>query len=321
MASRKDLKEISLNSYITALRSLFKRLNPGDDLKQQLDTTFLKNKKKIMSDIDDKPINSKKNILTSILVALSSEPNKDEKLLDSYQITLKELSTEYGKFLEKQEKTPTQEANWITYDKFIEVINELLDEVKKQGLVKKDKLTRAQYTLLQKYVVLSLYQTYSFRNDFAMMKVVSPKEYNDLELDIKNDNNYMIRDLTGTNNKFTIKLNAFKNVKRIGSKSYDVPEKLAKILKLFFKFNKSGFVLTLNNARDGLSANGITKLLNSIFSKYANGRKISSSLLRHISISEKLKDEPTLLEKKAEDKKTEDLFQHSSKMNDLYRKV
>ena len=79
MASRKDLKEISLNSYITALRSLFKRLNPGDDLKQQLDTTFLKNKKKIMSDIDDKPINSKKNILTSILVALSSEPNKAKR--------------------------------------------------------------------------------------------------------------------------------------------------------------------------------------------------------------------------------------------------
>ena len=317
MASRKDLKTISLNSYITALRSLYKRLNPDDDLKEQLDTTFLKNKKKIMADIDDKPINSKKNILTAVLVALSSEPNKDEKLLDSYQITLKELSAEYGKFLETQEKTEAQQKNWISYSTFIDVLNGLLDDVKKHGIQKKEKLTRAEYTILQKYVILSFYQTFPMRNDVADMAVITQKEYDDLKDDTRKSHNYFVKT---DNNKFKMYLNQFKNVSRIGAKTFEIPDKLIKIVKLWLKHNKSGWLFTLGNARDPLNANNITKLLNSIFEKACN-KKLSSSMLRHISISEKLKDEPTLLEKKIENEKTQDLYMHSVSMHEKYRKI
>jgi hypothetical protein len=315
MKNRKDLKEISLNSYITSLRSLYKQMNPDNDLKEQLSTDFLKDKTKILQAIKDKVINTRKNILTAILVALSSESKKDDKLLDGYQIYLKELSAEYGKFLEKQEKTPTQEANWISHQDYIKIINKLLEEIK--PLVKKDKLKRSEYVLLQKYVVLSLYEQFSFRNDFAMMKVLSTKEYEDLSDDVRKSNNYLLRD----KDKFVIKLNAFKNVSRIGVKSFDVSPKLAKILKIWFIFNRSGFVLTLGNGIQGLTPNGITKLLGSIFKQYAGGKSIGSSLLRHITISNALEGMPSIEEENKKKADIEQKFMHSSKMNELYRKL
>lgn len=311
--SRPNLKQISLNQYLTSLRSLYKRLNPEDDLKTELKIDFLKDKNKIMEDINKQVINTKKNILTAILVALSID-KKDEKLVDFYQLKLKELNEKYNEFLEKQEKTDTQEKNWISYDTFIKVINDLLDKVKKEGLQKKDKINRTEYVLLQKYVILSFYQIFPIRNDVADMKILNQKEYDDLK---DKNKNYFVID--GKNYKMY--LNAFKNVSRIGSKVFNIPIKLVKIVKLWLKHNKSGFLFTLGNGRDPLSPNGVTKLLNSIFSKMCDGKKISTSMLRHISITEKLKNEPTIEEKKEEEKKTEDGFMHSSKMHDLYRKV
>ncbi len=316
--SRPDLKEISLNSYITSLRSLFKRLNPNDDLKTQLNTKFLHDKKEIMKDVDKQVLNTKKNIISAILVALGSDIPKPDKILDSYQITLKELAGKYNDFIDSQQKSESQQKNWISYSTFIDVLNGLLDDVKKYGIQKKEKLTRTEYTILQKYVILSFYQTFPMRNDVADMAVITQKEYDDLKDDTRKSHNYFVKT---DNNKFKMYLNQFKNVSRIGAKTFEIPDKLAKIVKLWLKHNKSGWLFTLGNARDPLNANGITKLLNSIFEKACNGKKISSSMLRHISISEKLKGEPTLLEKKADEKKTEDLYMHSVSMNNAYRKI
>lgn len=313
--SRPTLKKNSLNLYLTSLRSLYKRLF-GDDGNEELSTTFLKDKKIIMKDIETHCINSKKNILTAILVALSSESKRDESLIDFYQLKLKELSEKYNNFLEMQEKTETQKKNWIEYDMFISVINELLEKIKKANFLKKPKLTRPEYVLFQKYVILSFYQVFPMRNDIADMKILNKSQYDDLDKDEKKQNNYFVKE----NNTFKIYLNAFKNVSRLGVKTFDIPEKLSKIVKVWLKYNKSGYLFTLGNGRDPLSPNGVTKLLNSIFMKSFN-KKISSSMLRHISISEKLKNEPTLLEKKKEEQKTEDVYMHSAGMNEKYRKI
>ena len=95
--SRPNIKQISINQYLTSLRSLYKRLNPEDDLKTELKIDFLKDKNKIMEDINKQGINTKKNILTAILVVLSID-KKDEKLVDFYQLKLKELNEKYNAF-------------------------------------------------------------------------------------------------------------------------------------------------------------------------------------------------------------------------------
>ena len=146
------------------------------------------------------------------------------------------------------------------------------------------------------------------------MKIITKENYDKLE---DKESNYFLKD----GKKYIIKLNQFKNVKRIGIKSFDVPEKLSKIVKLWLKHNTSGFLFTMNNKRDPLSPNGITKFLNSIFAKYCDGRKIGSSMLRHISISEKMKNEPSIKQKQEESKNIENTFMHSKSMNDKYRKI
>jgi len=313
--ARPQLKHNSLNLYVTSLRTLYKRLH-GDD-KDEMTVDFLKDKKTVMKDIETHCINSKKNILTAVLVALSSEAKKDESLIEFYQLKLKELSEKYNSFLEKQEKTDTQKNNWIEYDTFIGVINGLLEKIKKGDFLKKIKLSRPEYVLLQKYVILSFYQVFPMRNDIADMKVLTKSKYDSIDKDEKNKNNYFVTEQKG----FKIYLNAFKNVSRIGTKTFDIPEKLGKIVKIWLKYNKSGYLFTLGNGLSPLSPNGVTKLLNSIFLKACDGKKISSSMLRHISISEKLKNEPTLVEKKKEEQKTEDTYMHSSAMNEKYRKL
>ena len=50
-------------------------------------------------------------------------------------------------------------------------------------------------------------------------------------------------------------------------------------------------------------------------------KKISTSMIRHIVISNMLKDEPTIAEKDNNKKQIEDTFLHTKEMNDLYRKV
>ena len=77
----------------------------------------------------------------------------------------------------------------------------------------------------------------------------------------------------------------------------------------------------MNNGKEPINSNGITNVFNSIFKEFANGKKISTSMLRHIQISDDLKNEPTIAEKTKEQEKTETKYQHSSSMNQQYRKI
>ena len=178
-------------------------------------------------------------------------------------------------------------------------------------------MSKSQYGLVQKYVLLRFYLAYPMRNNVADTKVVSPEEYKGLDDDVRKGTNYLIRE----GKKYIFKLNKFKNVKRIGVKSYDINPEISKLLTKWFKINDSEWFFTLNDGRTPLSANGVTKVMNSIFSEFADGKKISTSMLRHIQISDDLKDEPTLAEKKAKAEKTENKYQHSSSMNQTYRRI
>ena len=80
-------------------------------------------------------------------------------------------------------------------------------------------------------------------------------------------------------------------------------------------------MFTLTDGRTPLNPNGITKVLQSIFTEFADGKKISTSMLRHIQISEDLRNEPTIAEQKAKAKRIEDKYNHSQQTNQTYRKI
>ena len=314
--NRPEISDSSVHSYIISLRMILNQCEPEHDKTKQLNTKFLHDFKKItecINKIENK--NTKKNRLTAVLVGLSSEVPKDDKLIEKYQSILKDLMIKVNKQLNSQEKSETQKKNWISFDDVKSILNKMLTDI--SPLFKKEKLSKSEYNAIQKYVLLRFYVSHPVRNNVANTSVLSQADYDKLEDKIKDENNYLIKD----GNKYKFMLNKFKNVKRLGKKIIEIEPNLSKILSKWFKINKSGWFFTLSNGLEPITPNHITKMLNSIFIKYADGKKISSSMLRQIQITDDLKDQPTIEEKKEENKKIEDKYQHNSNINDLYRKI
>ena len=315
--SRKDITESSVNAYIISLRMLHDKCF-DDHKNEQLNSNFLHNFSKIETCLNDiKNHNTRKNRLTAILVALDSEDKPDKKLIDKYQNVLKMLMIDVNKTLNSQEKTVTQKANWVELDDIKTVLNKMLEDINKDKLFSKEKLSKTEYGLIQKYILLRFYMSHSVRNNVSDTRVLSQKDYDDLKEDERLGNNYLIR----TGNKFVFKLNKFKNVKRIGIRSIDIDDNINKLLAKWFKINTSGYMFTLNNKTEPITSNGITKVMNSIFAEYADGKKISTSMLRVIKITDEMKGEDTIKQKEAKEKKVENDYQHSSKIQDQYRKI
>jgi len=316
----RDIKEISLKTYIGSLKKIHKSVDPeckGD----ADDCDFLHNYTEVMKFVDaEAKLTTKKNRLTAVLVALGSESPKDEILIKKYGNALKDLNDEYAKFIKRQKKTPTQKANWITYSKLVQITNELAEEVDDAGITLKEKstLSRAEFDLLQQYVILRTYITFPMRNDFADMRVIKNDAWKKMTKKQRSAANFLI---LLPKNKKEFHINMFKTAKSLGPKVLSIPPKLNKLMNLWLKFNKSGYFMTKKNGRDPVSANGITKFLNRLFAARADGKKISTSMLRHIVISHLLKGQKTIAQKEKESKAIEDTFMHSAEMNDLYRKV
>lgn len=316
--SSRNIKQNSLNTYLSALRILKKRIEPDEQHSTLKNTLFLNNFDIVMKAINiEKQITSKKNKLTAILVALNSDNPKNQPLIDKYNKELKNLNDEYLLFLKSQTKTETQKNNWLSYEELIRIINNIMTEIKILGITKKEDLTKKEFDLLQQLLILRTYISFPLRNDFADMKVIHIKDFINMEENLRDEKNYIV---INTNNKKQFHINQFKNKKFIGSKVLEIPAKLNRIINLWLKHNKSGYYLVMTDKKTPMNPNLITKFLNKIFMKYTN-KKISSSMIRHIVISHLLKNEPTIKEKEEKEKAIENTFLHSQKLNDLYRKI
>jgi hypothetical protein len=314
----RDIKQSSLNTYLSALKTLKKKIEPDKPVSLK-DTKFLHNYDKVMAVINkEEKITSKKNKLTAVLVALTSDKPPNQPLIDKYGKELKELGEKYLTFLKQQTKTETQKKNWLDYNELLKVVNKIMAEVKFRGINgTKKELSNKEFDLLQQLLILRTYIAFPLRNDFADMKILTDKEFKALDKKKQDEHNFLI---TKPNNKKQFRINQFKNKKFIGSKVLDVPPKLNRVINLWLKHNKSGWYLVKCDKETPMNPNGITKYLNKIFLKHT-GKKISTSMIRHIVISHILKDKPTIADKEEDKKKIEDTFLHSKELNDLYRKI
>lgn len=318
----RNIKNASCNTYMSALKKIRKKIITDKPLNGEImDTDFLQDYDKVMKVVnEEKKITSKKNKLTAILVALNADNPKNTKLIDKYGNDLKSLSEKYLSFLKTQKKTETQEKNWIEYKDLIKIINKVMRQVKEKELTKKkegDELSNKEFDLLQQYVILRTYIEFPLRNDFADMRVMKNEDFEKLPKNETEKNNYLV---VYSNTKKEFHINQFKNQKYIGSKVLNIPSPLNRVINLWLKHNKSGYYLVKTDRKTPMSPNGITKFLNKIFLKYT-GKKISTSMIRHIVISKTLKGEKTIKQKEEEAKKIENKFFHSKNVNQLYRKV
>jgi hypothetical protein len=305
----RQLRPSSLKSYTSSLRQIRKMVDPDYDGGPLKDCQFLKDTNAVKSALADLPLTSRKNKLTAALVGMQA-CGMDKELTDEYQEALKEAAEEYNQFLAKQEKTKAQEANWLSADELRATLRTLIAKTK--TYIKKDELTSEEYDLLQQRVVLSTYLVFPLRNDFADMRFLTKEEFEKIPDAEKAENNYLVK----SGRKFAFHLNQFKNVGKLGARILPVDDRaLAILLTTWWRFNQSGWFLTLKNRTKPMSPNSLTKYLQKIFKH--TGKRISSSMIRHILISEEMKDQPTIKEQE----KRSDRFLHSKGVHAIYRKV
>jgi len=176
------------------------------------------------------------------------------------------------------EKTEKQEENWLTWEEVEKKKSALKEDI--SSLPSSKAITPGQYDKLLQFVVLSLYTDIPPRRnaDFLEMFVVKKlgKEYD------KTRNYY---DLATHTFHFCV----YKTAKTYGVQIVEVPEDLRNTLSLFFKHHplatakaKEFRLLVKQDGSNLNSVNAITRILNRIF-----GRKVASSMLRHIYLSSK----------------------------------
>jgi hypothetical protein len=272
----KNLSEGSIKLYIRNLE----KLNDGN----LQSFKFLNNVEKIIEKISKYKPNTQRGILISIVSVLGCCP-EDKKLMKTrkkYYDLMNNKNTEI-KENATDEPTDEQKDNWISWEDVKKKFEELKSEVDK--FKDNKRINEKEYDILLCYMLLALYiYNQPRRNkDYQFMNVV--KKYND---SLDDDINY----LSMEDNRFIF--NNYKTSKKYGKQILDINNDLQGCINIYLKFHpkilgkitkKTNVPFLVIDGHPLVQTNSVTKILNKIF-----GKKISSSALRHIFLSDKYKD-------------------------------
>jgi len=297
LLTEKKLAESSVKLYLRNLE----KLNDNQPLKN---LNFLKEVGKITEKLAPYKENTKRGYLISItsVLALDKTTKPKQKLYDEYF----KLMMDKNKELKAEESTNTkseaQEQNWLKWDEVEKQWNELKEKV--DSFKSSKELSESQYNTLLQFVVLSLYVCLPpRRNEYQKMVIAktateqSPTDINYLDWDGRR----MI-------------MNRYKTQKKEGQKIVPLPEALQAVLSIYIKHHPlikgkmtKKFVpvpfLVFDDGKPLDQVNSITRILNKVF-----GKKVGSSMLRHIYVSSKYGDV------NEEQKKDAEMMGHSVEM-------
>lgn len=274
---RPNLKESSQKTYINNLNKLAKEVG----INKINNLIFLQNGGNIWRALQQKKKSTQKTYLASIVVFLKAVDAK-KNLIDFYTEKMNELSEEYNQKIIKQEKSGSQEENWVELPILIKEIERQGREITRMRLWDKKKLSPAEFDQIQRYVTGALYviseDNPPIRADYADMKIICDKDYNNLSDEALKEN-YLVNE--SPRKKF-FHLGNYKTSGDYGTKKIKVGKKLNNILNKWLNVNKSGYLL-INNRKKPMTANSLSKYMNRVFEQ--TGKKIGISLIRHIFIS------------------------------------
>lgn len=276
LLTEKKVAETTADAYLKTL-TILNGKKPFKNL------TFLKKTEDILKRVAEYADSTQKAVLATIVSVLSLDtktPAK-KKLYDLYRETMmgkveevkKEQTANEGK------KTAKQTENWMTWEEVNAKKDALKAEV--EASRKKKTLLVGDYDHLLSLVILSLYTETQPRRNLDYQKMLVVKSWK--EGDAPEDNNYY--DLKGQRFIF----NKFKTAKTYGRQIVELPEALKATMTYYIKRHplakemKTGYPLLVDAHGEPLTAvNAITRILNKLF-----GKKVGSSMLRHIFITDK----------------------------------
>jgi len=272
----KNLSESTINAYMRNLKLL-------NDKKPIKTLSFLTRKDDIIKKINDRNPNTKRNYLITICSTLN-QLSSNTKLYKYYYDELMRMN----KMLKEQEssniKTDRQNDNWMEQDDINKILNERIIEANEiyNKYKQYDILpTKKLYNTFLETLTLALYvlQPPRRNKDYILMKIINdePKDDDDKTInyiDMKNGYFYF--------NNYKTSRTELKNGDSLKIK---INDELFDLIKKFTKFNSGSYLISNYDGDNYTESNFITKILNNIFKN--ENKKISSTMLRHIFLSDK----------------------------------
>lgn len=267
---RPSLSKSSVNTYGSILRSLHRQLKGTDEV----DPAFYDSAQEIFDHLKDIPPSKRKTVLSALVIVTDGDVQK------KYRELMMDDIGSHRKEIELQQKTPQQEANWVTRDE----IEKKYKQYEKQAsiLLKKGELNNKEIQQYQQYIILALLSGKHIvprrAKDYVDMKIRGPID--------KEKDNYI-----DTKNKKLV-FNSYKTAKTYGQQTVQLPVKLKNILNKWAAINPSEYLLIDSNMQPlggpDQSANGAVKLnqrLGRIFDK-----KAGVNIMRHSYLTDKFGD-------------------------------
>lgn len=286
----RGLTDSSIKLYIRNLEKL------NDDLPLK-NLKFLENVDNVVAKLKEYKPNTMRGYFISIVATLScfkEENKKFKKLYDNYYKLMIDKAKEI-KDKPTEEMNDAQKNNWLSWEEIKGKFEELKKKV--ESFINNKEINNHQYSTLLSYVVLALYFYNPPRRnkDYQMMNII--KNYSDV---LPTDVNYLSLD----DNEFIF--NVFKTSKKEGQVKIKFNDDMKIVINQYLKFHplikgkklaKTSNIpfLVYFDGKEFDKVNSITRILNKIFDK-----KIGSSMLRHIFLTDKYKD--TLKEQQKDSK-------------------
>jgi integrase len=270
----------SITTYVGSLKRIQKEC---PDIRLESIGDFIKHHKQVIDKLNESMTPMvRKSKISAIVSLIDDTKNKDHpkeltEALQAYRNSMKkDMEVVKERYL-SQELTEKQQANMMTQDEVMKVYNSI--KAQAMPLFKLSKLNRAQFNLMQSFVLLSMYVLIPPRRsqDYADFKIRNIDE---------NVDNYMTN--FNRNKKKGLSsfvFNSYKNSKRLGRQVLnDIPKSLEKIINNWAEFNKSDYLL-VNLKGEKVDHSRMNAWFNNIFEK-----NIGTSMLRHIYASNLLGD-------------------------------
>ena len=286
--NRPNLTHSSLKTYSYIIRKLLGKLQ----LEPKQVNKILDNPKKVLEILSSETPQTRKTIL-AVLISLFGRNDKTEAFHNQMLID----ANQYSELQKAQRKTDKQEKNWMSWNDIIKIYNDLYKHL--SPLLKKNEPTKKDILKLVDLIMLAVYVLIPPRRsaDYIHMKIRNYDPEKDNYLDLK---------------KGIFVFNQYKTVKTYNRQEVKLTPKLKQLLKKWVAINPTDYLL-FDTKLNPLSPSRLTLKLNDLFD-----RQISSSMIRHIFISEVvLKDAPKILERE----KIAQAMGHDIDTQSIYAKI
>lgn len=298
--ARPDSKDTTIGVYKSNLKKLATIFNSSDfkflSRPSEVERKLKDYKFKVKDEMKNLNFTTIRNIYSAIIVLLEgidklNNNSKQKNTIDKYMTKRDNLNKLYDSKMKDDnvsEKQKEQIVDKKTIDEMIAMLKGEVEEIRN-----KSKMTVSDISKLRAYTIFSILSKTPTRNDMSNMIYVTDKMYDDENKKVRDVNNYLVEDKDG-NRRFMF--NDYKTKKQYGEVKVNISKKVNEVIDEYLAFMDYNF----EDDIFPISRNNISTLLIRQSSRLI-GKRISSTLMRKIYVSDKYKSPPKITAEQEED--------------------